>query len=99
MACVGISAWLIYSGLHCIWHWVQAHAPELNKRCRQHLKPTNKSYRTDETYVKVKGGQISVSSRRLNGPNHRVPAHRQTRRCGSQALFPQGLLLVIPHLG
>jgi len=34
---------------------VQAYAPELNKRCRPHLKPTNKSYRTDETNIKVKG--------------------------------------------
>jgi transposase, IS6 family len=39
----------------CIWRWVQAYAPELNKRCRSHLKSTNKSYRTDETYIKVKG--------------------------------------------
>jgi DDE domain len=39
----------------CIWRWVQAYAPELNKRCRPHLKPTNKSYRIDETYIKVKG--------------------------------------------
>src|SRR5499425_3368118 len=39
----------------CIWRWVQAYAPEINKRCRLHLKPTNKSYRTDETYIKVKG--------------------------------------------
>jgi putative ABC transport system permease protein len=37
-----------------IWRWVQAYAPEINKRCRPHLKPTNKSYRTDETYI-VKG--------------------------------------------
>src|ERR1700727_3710909 len=35
----------------CIWRWVQAYAPELNKRCRPHLKPTNKSYRIDETYM------------------------------------------------
>ena len=35
----------------CIWRWVQAYAPELNKRCRPHLKPTNKSYRIDETYI------------------------------------------------
>jgi IS6 family transposase len=35
--------------------WVQAYAPELNKRCRPHLKPVNKSYRIDETYIKVKG--------------------------------------------
>ena len=39
----------------CIWRWVQAYAPELHKRCRRHLKPTNKSYRIDETYIKVKG--------------------------------------------
>ena len=39
----------------CIWRWVQAFAPELSKRCRPHLKPTNKSYRVDETYIKVKG--------------------------------------------
>ena len=39
----------------CIWRWVQSYAPELNKRCRPHLKTTNKSYRTDETYIKVKG--------------------------------------------
>src|SRR5215813_1436330 len=39
----------------CIWRWVQAYAPELNKRCRRHLKATNKSYRVDETYIKVKG--------------------------------------------
>ena len=39
----------------CIWRWAQAYAPELDKRCRPHLKPTNKSYRIDETYIKVKG--------------------------------------------
>ena len=27
----------------------------MNKRCRPHLKTTNKSYRVDETYIKVKG--------------------------------------------
>jgi transposase, IS6 family len=34
---------------------VQAYSPELNKRCRSHLKRTNKSYRVDETYIEVKG--------------------------------------------
>ena len=34
---------------------MQAYAPELNKRCRPYLKPTNKSYRIDETYINVKG--------------------------------------------
>jgi hypothetical protein len=39
----------------CIWQWVQASAPEPNRRCVAHLKPVNKSYRIDETYIKVKG--------------------------------------------
>ena len=34
---------------------VQVYRPEINKRCRPHLKPVNKSYRIDETYIKVKG--------------------------------------------
>lgn len=41
--------------LSCVWCWVQAYAPEINQRCRPHLKYTNKSYRVDETYSKVKG--------------------------------------------
>jgi transposase-like protein len=39
----------------CIWRWVQIYGPELDKRCRVHLKPTNKSYRVDETYIRIKG--------------------------------------------
>ena len=30
-------------------------APEVDKRCCPHLKPTNTSYRVDETYIKVRG--------------------------------------------
>ena len=38
-----------------IWRWVQRFAPELDQRLRRHLKPTNRSWRVDETYVRVKG--------------------------------------------
>jgi transposase-like protein len=38
-----------------IYRWVQHYAPELEKRCRPHLKMTTDSWRVDETYVKVKG--------------------------------------------
>ncbi len=45
-------------GLHVdhttISRWVQRYAPELEKRCKPHLKVTNDSWRVDETYVKVK---------------------------------------------
>ena len=36
-------------------HWVLKYAPELDKRIRRHLKPTNDSWRVDETYIKSKG--------------------------------------------
>ena len=38
-----------------VWHWVQRYGPELDQRLRRHLKPTNKSWRVDETYVRVQG--------------------------------------------
>jgi len=38
-----------------IYRWVQRYAPELEKRCRPHLRPISDSDRVDETYVKVKG--------------------------------------------
>lgn len=39
----------------CVWRWAQVYSPELNRRCQPHFKRTNKSYRVDETYIKVKG--------------------------------------------
>jgi IS6 family transposase len=38
-----------------IFRWVQRYGPEWAARCRPFLKPTNRSYRVDETYIKVKG--------------------------------------------
>src|SRR5258708_4295127 len=44
-----------YNSAHTtIYRWVQRSAPELEKRCRSHLKATNDSWRVDETYIKVK---------------------------------------------
>src|SRR5437667_3193140 len=37
-----------------IYRWVQRYAPELDKRCRPHLKAYNDSWRVDETYIKIK---------------------------------------------
>jgi transposase-like protein len=34
---------------------VQRYGPELEQRLRRHLKPTNKSWRFDETYLRIKG--------------------------------------------
>src|SRR3954467_15319470 len=38
-----------------IFRWIQAYAPEVEKRIRPHLRPSNGAWRVDETYVKVKG--------------------------------------------
>jgi len=38
-----------------IFRWIQAYAPELEKRIRPHLRASNGAWRVDETYVKVKG--------------------------------------------
>ena len=38
-----------------IYRWVMIYAPEIEKRSRNYLKPTNDSMRVDETYIKVKG--------------------------------------------
>jgi transposase, IS6 family len=38
-----------------IYRWVQRYSPILEKKCRAKLRPTNDSWRVDETYVKVKG--------------------------------------------
>jgi transposase-like protein len=35
--------------------WVLKYAPELDQCIRPHLKPTNDSWRVDETYIKIKG--------------------------------------------
>ena len=38
-----------------IWRWVQRYAPELHRRCRPELRVTNRSWRVDETYLRVAG--------------------------------------------
>lgn len=40
-------------GHSTLYRWVRRCAPEINKRVRQHLKMGGRSYRVDETYIKV----------------------------------------------
>jgi transposase-like protein len=55
----GVEELLIERGLGAdhttVWRWVQRYAPEFEQRMRRHLKSTNKSWRVDETYIRVKG--------------------------------------------
>src|SRR6202047_3703127 len=38
-----------------VWRGVQRYAPEMERRLRSRLRPTNDSWRVDETYIRVKG--------------------------------------------
>ena len=38
-----------------IYRWVSTYSPQINKRCRKHLRSTNDSWKVDETYIKVNG--------------------------------------------
>ena len=38
-----------------IWRWVQRYAPVLNQRVRREMRHPNRSWRVDETYVRVAG--------------------------------------------
>ena len=38
-----------------IMRWVHQYSPEIEKKIKRHLRPTNDSWRVDETYIKVKG--------------------------------------------
>jgi len=38
-----------------IMRWVHQYSPIIDERVRKHIKPTNDSWRMDETYLKIKG--------------------------------------------
>jgi len=38
-----------------IMRWVHQYSPIIDERVRKHLKPTNDSWRMDETYLKIRG--------------------------------------------
>ena len=38
-----------------VWRWVQRYAPILNQRIRREMRHPNRSWRVDETYVRVAG--------------------------------------------
>jgi transposase-like protein len=47
-----------------IMRWVHQYSPEMEKKVRRYLRPTNDSWRVDETYIKVKGVVLQKFSSR-----------------------------------
>src|SRR5215212_5292127 len=85
-----------------IARWVLAYAPELEKRVKPQLKPTNDSWRVDETYIKVKG-QWLYQYRAVDSEGHTVEFWFSAKRdaAAAQAFFEKALgapHVVIPRV-
>ena len=74
-----------------IWRWGQHYGPELEARLRRHLKPTHRSWRVDETYVRVQGRWCDLyrAIDSTGGPDRLQALGLARCRCG-QTPLPQG---------
>jgi IS6 family transposase len=43
-----------------VWRWVQDYGPQLEQRLRRHLKPTNKSWRVDESVSRTQAKAVML---------------------------------------
>ena len=75
-----------------IWRWVQRYAPELNRRCRRELWMTNRSWRADETYLRV-AGKWTYLYRAVDSSGSTVDFHLSARQDAAAAnrFFPKAL--------
>jgi len=75
-----------------IARWVLRYAPDLHKRIRRDTRLPNRSWRVDETYVRVAGKWTYVPCRRFFRRHHRFHALAETG-CGcGQAFSPSGVV-------
>src|SRR5271170_4692510 len=64
-----------------VWRWVQRYAPEIQRRLRPRLRPTNDSWRVDETYIRVKRMfEKSSAGNRSSSRDANYPQYRQALR-------------------
>ena len=74
-----------------ILRWVQHYTPEFEKRRKRYARPVGGAWRTDETYVKVRGEWgLPVPSRRQSGPNRGLLFESATGHQRGQNLSTQG---------
>ena len=85
--------------------WVQRYAPILNQRIRRELRRPNRSWRVDETYLKVAGnwaylyrknaGLIIDIGRMQSDPSADIGIHwtESDRKAGGAAALLEGALV------
>ncbi|MCW2239456.1 IS6 family transposase [Azospirillum canadense] len=67
-----------------LYRWIQAQAPELDKRLRPLLRMTTGSWRVDETYIKVKGRWVYLY-RTVDGHGQTIDFLLSAKRDGASA--------------
>ena len=72
-----------------VWRSRSGLFPGPEKRCRHHLKPTAKTYRVDETCIRIRGEYRHHFRRREGQTIDFLLAARRGAGC-RQALLPQG---------
>ena len=55
-----LAEWGLRADYVTVWRWVQRYAPELERRLRPRLRPTNDSWRVDETYIRFRGKWVHL---------------------------------------
>src|SRR6202047_950579 len=75
-----------------VWRWVQRYAPEMERRLRSRLRPTNDQLASGRN-LHPGQGQVGlfIPGCRLHRCDDRLPSLGQTRRSGGRALSRQGL--------
>ena len=75
-----------------IARWVLTYAPELEKQVKPQLKPTNDSWKVDETYIKVKGEWL-YQYRAVDSDGHTIEFFFSAKRdaAAAQAFFEKAL--------
>lgn len=81
-----------------IYRWVQAYAPEMNRRIRRHLRPTLDRWHVDETYIQEKGRWIYLY-RAVDGQGQAVEFLLSAKRDTVAALRFFQRALRSPHNG
>jgi hypothetical protein len=78
-----------------IMRWVHQYSPEIEKKVRRYLRPTNDSWRVDETYVKVKG-EWKYLYRAVDSTGNTVDFMLSEKRVPLQKIILRSSNLVLP---